>query len=145
MPTALKIIRGNPGKRPLNKNEPQPRVKRPKMPPVVKGNARAAEEWRRLCPILERMKVLTEADYIGLGNLCFDVDLLEDAQLKLKQTGLLIETKKTGMIHQNPLLNIVASTTDRISRAIREFGLTPSSRSNIQVASTPSDDGWENF
>ncbi|HZK10243.1 MAG TPA: phage terminase small subunit P27 family, partial [Clostridia bacterium] len=29
-PTALKVLEGNPGKRPLNKNEPQPERKAPR-------------------------------------------------------------------------------------------------------------------
>ena len=44
------------------------------------------------------------------------------------------------MIHQSPLLNVVAVTTDRISRALREFGLTPASRSRIQMIDESGDD-----
>lgn len=141
-PTHLKIIRNNPGHRPINQDEPKPLETRPEMPAKVAANPRSAEEWGRLCPILERMRVLTEADYIALGNLCYDVGLLEDAQKKLSSTGLLIETKKTGMIRQNPLLGIVATTTDRVSRALREFGLTPASRSGIRVAQAQTDNEW---
>jgi phage terminase small subunit len=58
-PTALKIIQGNPGKRPLNRHEPRPTLgcKRPKF---LKG--RAARIWDEYAPELERIGVLTAVD-----------------------------------------------------------------------------------
>lgn len=103
------------------------------MPKSLDANAR--KEWRRLLPILERMRVLTEADGIALANLCVDYSLLQEAQASLVKTGLLTKNKKTEMIHQNPLIKVVAQTTDRVSRGLREFGLTPASRSRVQTVS----------
>jgi phage terminase small subunit len=58
-PTALKIIQGNPGKRPLNRHEPKPapRCARPKF-----LNGRAARIWDEYAPELERIGVLTAVD-----------------------------------------------------------------------------------
>jgi P27 family predicted phage terminase small subunit len=115
------------------------------MPGKVKSSPRAAEEWKRLVPILRRMKVLTEADYIALGNLCWDVALLESTQEKMVNTPLLIRTPAGGF-KPNPMLGIVSETADRVSRTLREFGLTPASRSNIRRE--PDDeagDEWAEF
>jgi P27 family predicted phage terminase small subunit len=128
-PTVLRIAEGNPGKRPFNKREPHPKATRPKMPKHL--DERAKREWKRLCPMLARLGVLTEADGIALANLCVDYSILQQAQESLAKTGLLAKTATTGMIHQSPLLNIIAVTTDRVSRALREFGLTPASRTRI--------------
>ena len=93
--------------------------------------------------MLERMRVLTEADGIALANLCIDVSILQQAQESLAKTGLLSKTARTGMIHQSPLLNIIAVTTDRVTRGLREFGLTPASRSRISVSPNSSMDSLE--
>jgi len=66
-PTVIRKAEGNPGKRPFNDREPQPRAIRPKMPKHL--DPRAKKEWKRLCPMLERLHVLTEADGIALANL----------------------------------------------------------------------------
>lgn len=131
IPTAIRRIEGNPGKRPLNEWEPQPKKVRPAMPKHLDKIAR--KEWNRLCPMLQRMRVLSEADGIALANLCFDYSVLQQAQESLAKTGLLSKTARTGMIHQSPLLNIIAETTDRGTRGLREFGLTPASRSRVEV------------
>jgi P27 family predicted phage terminase small subunit len=137
-PTVIRKAEGNPGKRPFNDKEPQPNVVRPRMPKHL--NELAKKEWRRLCPLLERMRVLTEADGIALANLCFDYSILIQAQESLTKTGLLSKSGRSGMIHQSPLLNVVAVTTDRIARSLREFGLTPASRSRIQMIDESGDD-----
>lgn len=140
-PTLIRKAEGNPGRRPFNDREPQPDVVRPRMPKHL--DKLAQREWRRLVPMLERMRVLTEADGIALANLCFDCSILQQAQEALAKTGLLSKSGRSGLIHQSPLLNIIASTTDRVTRSLREFGLTPSSRSRIQTNAEGSTDELE--
>ncbi len=67
IPTAINHIRGNPGKRKKNHSEPKPTVQIPYCPAHLDEDAR--KEWDRLAPILVRMRILTEADYIALGSL----------------------------------------------------------------------------
>jgi phage terminase small subunit len=67
-PTALKVLRGNPGKRPLNADEPQP-------PPgdVVKPSTLsrpAADVWDRIAPLAIAMGTLTRADGTAFAMLC---------------------------------------------------------------------------
>ena len=136
-PRTLRELEGNPGKRPLNPREPKPAVKRPRCPAYLDDSAK--REWRRLVPILERMRVLTEADEIALANLCQQYAMLQEAQIKLRKTGLLIKTR-SGFIQQSPLVAIISATVDQVIKLSREFGLTPSSRTRIQVepAESPS-------
>ena len=59
-PTALKLLEGNPGKRPLNGREPVPPRAALKCPAWLLPEAK--KEWKRLAPALEAMGVLTMAD-----------------------------------------------------------------------------------
>ena len=58
-PTALKVLEGNPGKRPLNDREPVPPKGTLKCPAWLLPEAK--KEWKRLAPALEAMGVLTMA------------------------------------------------------------------------------------
>jgi P27 family predicted phage terminase small subunit len=95
-------------------------------------DAVAKKEWSRLSEILLAMKVLTEADYIALGNLCQAYSTLIDAQNHLNKGGILFKTPN-GYIQQNPLLGIIRAQMNIVNGLVREFGLTPSSRTRIAV------------
>ena len=70
--------------------------------------------------------------------------LLQEAQTKLRKTGLLMKTRG-GFIQQSPLVAVVSSTVDQVNKLCREFGLTPAARTRIQVApgDSPSSDPLE--
>ena len=137
-PTAIRIAEGNPGKRPLNRLEPKPRPDEPRCPEHLDKEAR--REWRRLVPILLRMRVLTEADGHALANLCQAYSTMVKAQTKLSESGLLLKTP-SGYVQQNPLLGIVNNCVETITKLSREFGLTPASRVRLQVA--PADEEFD--
>src|SRR5438477_525461 len=63
-PTQLKLVRGNPGKRPIRAaGEPKPGHTLPEAPVHLSARAKAA--WGQIAPILSRMGVLTEADAVA--------------------------------------------------------------------------------
>lgn len=138
-PTVIKRAEGNPGKRPLNRYEPQPRAAVPRCPEHL--DERAKKEWKRLVPVLRRMKVLTEADWMALANLCQTWSTLVKAQEKLTEVGILYKSP-SGFIMQSPLLAIVNQCVETITKLSREFGLTPAARSRIiaQIEPEPVDD-----
>jgi P27 family predicted phage terminase small subunit len=137
-PTALKKAEGNPGKRKLNEREPQPVPGVPQCPDHL--DAVAKKEWARLSEVLLAMKVLTEADYIALGNLCQAYSTLIDAQKHLNKGGILFKTPN-GYIQQNPLLGIIRNQMHIVNGLLREFGLTPSSRTRL--VAEKEDDGYD--
>ena len=57
-PTAIKMLEGNPGKRPLNTKEPKPAKKAPSCPKWLEPEAK--KEWRRLAKLMEQIGILTE-------------------------------------------------------------------------------------
>ena len=67
-PTALKVLEGNPGKRPLNDREPVPPKGTLKCPAWLLPEAK--KEWKRLAPALEAMGVLTMADLTAFEGYC---------------------------------------------------------------------------
>jgi len=142
IPTAIRVLEGNPGKRPLNRQEPQPRPKAPKCPDHLDETAR--KEWKRLLPILRRMKILTEADGIALAGLCQAYSTMAQAQAKLNRTGLLYG-KEGQPIRASPLLRIIHDCSERINILCREFGLTPAARSRLQMNSTQNPSGGDDI
>jgi phage terminase small subunit len=67
-PTRLKLLTGNPGKRPLNNNEPHPEVAIPDCPlelgPVAK------QEWDRMAAQLGPLRMITQLDRAALASYC---------------------------------------------------------------------------
>ena len=129
-PSAIRVLEGNRSRRPLNDAEPRPNPVPPKCPKHL--DAEAKREWKRIVPILSRMRVLTEADGHSLANLCQAYSTMVRAQTKLNESGLLLKTP-SGYVQQSPLLGIVNSCVETITKLSREFGLTPASRSRIQT------------
>jgi P27 family predicted phage terminase small subunit len=99
-------------------------------------DAEAKREWKRLVKLLLRTRVLTEADGLALANLCQAWSTLVKAQKKLNESGLLLKTP-SGYVQQSPLLGIVNNCTEKVVKLSREFGLTPSSRSRLEVPPEP--------
>jgi P27 family predicted phage terminase small subunit len=142
-PTALKVIRGNPGKRALNHREPQPRDAAPHCPDYLDEVAR--KEWRRLLKILRFMRVLTEADYMALASLCQAFSTMSKAQKQLTQTGILFKTP-SGYVQQSPLFSMVNQSAELVTKLCREFGLTPSARSRVTtIGQNQSDNPFDEF
>jgi P27 family predicted phage terminase small subunit len=136
-PTAIKILEGNRGHRTFRENEPTPLAGEPTMPKHLDKEAR--REWRRLVPLLLSMRVLSEADGVALGILCSAYSTMIRAQMMLittskgTQSPLLIKTP-SGYIMTSPLLSLINSQSEIVSKQLQQFGMTPSSRTRIAAA-----------
>jgi P27 family predicted phage terminase small subunit len=131
-PTKLKILQGNPGKRALPKNEPQPPASDGEAPDWLEGRPREAWDW--LAPMLGDMKVLTEADKHALALLC-DVYAEYIALRRVIQNRGRVYTTTTAqgdtMIRPRPEVAMISDAWRRIHRMMVEFGMTPSARSKV--------------
>jgi phage terminase small subunit len=85
IPTAVKELRGNPGHRPLDDREPQPKVGEPPMPSGLSRYAKQA--WKRMVPILLDMGVLTVADGDALMLYCEAYASWKTAMIDIKKNG----------------------------------------------------------
>ena len=69
-PTALKLLTGNAGKRPLPENEPAPVVPSRLPPPPKHLSDEAKSEWRRMGRELLRLGLLTTIDRAEFALYC---------------------------------------------------------------------------
>jgi P27 family predicted phage terminase small subunit len=76
--------------------------------------------------------LLSEIDAAALTSYCLIWARLLDAEEKLRQHGAVIKTPN-GYLAHSPYLAIATKATEQLVRILVEFGMTPSSRSRIQV------------
>lgn len=129
-PTALKIVRGNPGKRALPENEPtpQPGATAPSwLTPL------AAQHWPTVAQQLEEAGVLTVMDAPALALYCEAFARWKQATDHVLQHGQAV-TSPTGVVKQSPYLLIANKARDQMAKMLIEFGMTPSSRSLVTKA-----------
>ena len=144
----MKKLRGNPGKRKLNKNEPEAPPGIPEMPQFLTAEARA--EWKRIIPLLVQMGVLTAADGKALAGYCSAYAQLAKCEAAIEKYGLICATldELTGVaiLKVNPAVRIKSDALRLMKAFLTEFGLTPASRSKLSI-SKPDDniDPFETF
>ena len=141
-PTALKVLEGNPGKRPLNDHEPIPPKGELKCPSWLLPEAK--KEWKRLASSLEAMGVLTVADLTAFAGYCQAYARWKEAEEFLTQHGSMVRTPN-GYLQQVPQVSIAQQYMKQMSKFCEHFGLTPASRSRIVTdkGNDSSDDAME--
>jgi len=140
-PTVLKLLEGNPGRRPLNQKEPQPEKKAPRCPAWLAPEAK--KEWRRMSKQMEKLGVLTQVDAAAFAGYCQAYARWKEAEEFISKHGTIFKTP-SGYIQQVPQVSIAQTYLKIMRDFCAEFGLTPSSRSRITTnAATESDDPME--
>lgn len=136
VPTALKVLRGNPGQRRLPVREPSlPVAAVPDAPPAeLAGDVVALEEWARLEPLLRGARVLTDADRSALVVLCQQWSVYCAAHRHMRQKGAL-----------SPYRAVAYQALAAWSRMNDAFGLTPSSRTRVTTAAKTDADQLDTF
>ena len=129
-PTRLKVLTGNPGKRPLNKSEPRPPPSAPECPPEL-GPA-AQREWARLVGDLSALNMITSLDRAALATYCGAYALWAEATEAIQKFGAMVKSP-TGYPMQSPYISIANRQAEIMMRIASEFGFTPASRSRISV------------
>lgn len=135
-PTKLKILEGNPGKRPLNQCEPQPTPGVPSCPTWLDPEAKA--EWKRVVPELERLGLLALIDRGAVAAYCQAWSEFHTATQTLQKEGRTLTTDK-GYTYPHPAVAQQRSAWQAVRQFSALFGLDPSSRSKIQVPGQPTE------
>lgn len=147
VPTTLKVLRGNPGKRPLTKNEPKPTLGAPGCPTWLSIEAKA--EWRRIVPRLDEIGLLTKVDRSALATYCEMWATFVYAQRKVHEHGIVImaveKISEDGTViytrpAKNPAIIVARDAADKIRQFCAEFGLTPSARTRLSLPEADDDD-----
>lgn len=117
-PTALKLLRGNPGKKKLNDAEPTPPRGTAKPPEYILARPELLKEWDRQSPRLAAMGVLTVVDEDALATLC------------------VMEVLFREMLNEDvsPLKLAKVSAEKRALWA--RFGMTPADRTRVKAEKT---------
>lgn len=136
-PTYLKILEGNPGRRPLNVNEPLP-----------DGDLSAPPDWMPA----EQQRVWREAIEAAPEGLLKRLDASvftvwvvacathQDAAEKVARYGSVVKSPVLGQPIQSPFVGIMNRQAQIMLKAASEMGFSPSSRSRVQVAGRPKRD-----
>lgn len=129
--TADKKLRGNPGQRRLNDNEPQGKLlEKVPEPPSWLGE-HAIKVWHTNGAVLIEMMLLTDADLDLFATFCQAMHVMIESSLDINEHGMTILGAR-GRV-RNPALATFASATQTIRSLASEFGMTPSSRTRLKM------------
>lgn len=141
IPSSLKILKGNPGKRAVNREEPHPTVEAPEPPAWLQ--AEALECWHVIAPELEALGLLTRIDGDALVAYCTVWARWKKAELALVQFGQVVKTPLKlndrgkviggGYPIASPYIGIANKALAHVRAFETEFGMTPSSRARVHV------------
>jgi len=146
-PTALKLVKGNPGKRALPKSEAVVALAEPTPPAFLCDDAKV--EWGRVCSALYAAGLMTELDRAALAAYAAAYGRWAQAERAINRmaakdelnAALMIKTTSGNAI-QNPLVGIANKAKADTIRYAGEFGMTPSARA--RVSANPDDSTQNN-
>ena len=128
-PTPLKLVRGNPGKRKLPKNEPQIA---PGIPPCPKHlNDEERQLWYEIGEELYKLGVLTNVDAGVFEVYVTALAMMRRVKPEIEK-ALIFQGPNGGAVH-NPYLAIHNKAKEQVMKAGAELGLSPASRSRVSV------------
>jgi P27 family predicted phage terminase small subunit len=140
-PTAKNKLRGFPGHRPPNPDEPKPEILIPD-PPDHLGDI-ALAEWASIAPKLKQLGLLTEIDGTALAAYCACYERWVRAETELTS---LVVTFANGNEIQSPLIGIANKALLLMHKYIVEFGMTPAARSRVTLRKDGKPKGeWDGF
>lgn len=143
-PSIIKYIRGNPSKEALNADEPTPDILPQDFPAPRDLEGKAKEVWHDCVGVLSRMKVLTEADVPTLKRYCIATALYLACYEKVKIAGEEYthwepDPNRTDGKMRIKYTQVAPWATQMyrhhsvMLRIEQEFGMTPSSRSQVKT------------
>lgn len=134
IPTHLKVVRGNPGKRALNKDEPKP-----------SAGTLVAPDWLTKAERLEFETLAERLAEIGLNSDSYTESVALAAQLQVEiielsevieregRTYCVITKSGDRMVRARPEWNLRAEARRHLQSLLAEFGLTPSAATRVKV------------
>jgi P27 family predicted phage terminase small subunit len=129
-PSYLKLIKGNPGKRPLNRVEPKPILLADLEPPPWLDRE-GREHWRYYAPRLQRLRILSELDrdLLAAASERWSVYIRSTRALR---KSLVQITDSNGRVSR-PEVAISKMAFDSWRAAMQEFGIGAASRSRVNT------------
>jgi P27 family predicted phage terminase small subunit len=108
----------------------------PTMPSHLRKSSRMRQVWKEMVEVLDaEMHVLTKADRRALEIMVEAYDEYRKASDMVESEGMTFVniTESGEMIRVHPAVRIKADAWSRFQKMLSEFGMTPSSRSKVNV------------
>jgi len=136
-PTNLKLLDGNPGHKPLPRNEPKPPFGVPVKPQTVIVDPLASAEWERLVKLTsaKAVRVLTVADGPMLEGTCLAYAEFARAMKVLREQGPSYETitRDGGILfRKRPEADVATQFLGHYRNFLGHFGLSPAMRAKVE-------------
>jgi len=158
-PPQLKLVNGNPGRRPIDLDAGiNPTVMIPKMPAHLSAEAKA--EWKRLAPQLEELRLISELDMAMFAMYCQAYGRWVAAENRMRELNREAEERAKaakasgeeaprgnarrypGLVQLTPSeyeqqsvwLQIANKAMEQALRYAQEFGLSPSMRARVTAS-----------
>lgn len=129
-PSALNALRGNPGKRAVNTDEPKPSTDVSITAPLwLKAEAR--DIWNGLAPELHRLGILSVLDVQALAGGCRWWAIYRKADAALRR-GLTAKSPSNGR-QAAPEIAIAHKAFDTAMSVFSRFGITPAERTRLHA------------
>ena len=135
-PTALRLLQGNPSRRPIVMDEFRPVTAIPAMPKHLKGEAK--KEWLRITAELAKYGLISEVDRDALAMICtiwsryvVAEQIIDRMAKKSPETaGLFVNTPNNFPV-QSPWLALSNRAMEMYKSFLAEFGMSPASRMRV--------------
>jgi P27 family predicted phage terminase small subunit len=129
IPTKIHYLRGTERADRTNLDEPQPEVKIPEPPPIIKGIA--LEEWNRITKELHDLGLVSELNRCLLAGYCKAYGRWIEAEQHYETEPKIYKTE-SGYPIVNPWRNIADKALEQMHKFARGFGMDPESMSRIR-------------
>jgi len=135
-PAKILQLRNNPGKRPINQDEPKFKPGIPEAPAFLSETAR--KYWHLHLADLDDTGILARVDLGIFAAYSTALANLELAEINLQRFGY-VQINDAGLETKMPWVLIAKESRDEIRSLGSELGLTPASRARLKVTPKVSD------
>ena len=133
-PTALKLLNGNPGKRKLNKQEPDPEYLAASdlvAPGWLTPGAKAC--WDEVAPQLQKARLVAKIDVSMLAMGCEALAQYRHATDQIEAFGAVVPAGEGKGQSLNVWVIVQSMAFKRAVGILRDFGVTPAARTRIAL------------
>lgn len=148
-PAALRLLEGNPGKRPLDLTAGvNPKIEVPSVPKHL--GAEAKKEWKRITPILEDLGLISGLDRTALALYCQASGRLAELETAFNSMvakkvadgvdyadavyAASYSVTPSGYAQQSVIVQLIGKHRDQVNRYLMHFGLSPAARGRVQAS-----------
>lgn len=146
-PTAIKIMEGNRGHRPLNDNEPiciRGEIIKPDFLDELAGKA-----WDSMVDNMQKMNLLSLADLDAMSMYCTLFSRWLQAERVIREQGMVFDIMDNQgnfkYSQQRPEVGIANQCIKQMTLLASQFGMTPASRSKLMVLAADKDKDTRDF